>query len=205
MRIPATSRLEFRLFDAADAPLLFELDQDELVMKYINGGHPSSWPDILNRMVPRMNAYRDASLGYGLYGVFARSDANTNQDRQVATSPAYLGWILVRPMNFFTTGAEHTNLELGWRFKRSCWGQGIASEAATAVTRAVVQQRQNVCPAITHVSAIALPDNHASIAVMKKLGMQYVSRYLHKDPLGTVDVVLYQMPTTTFLSPVSTD
>jgi RimJ/RimL family protein N-acetyltransferase len=43
-------------------------------------------------------------------------------------------------------------------------------------------------------SAIAVKDNLASIAVMKKLGMQYIKTYSHTDsPLGDVDVVLYRI------------
>lgn len=203
MHIPATLRLDFRLLTADDANLLFEVDQDELVMKYINGGARSSWQDIKQRMLPRMNAYRDAELGYGIYGVFANSPAAPWLAHSSA-HPQYLGWVLVRPMNFFTSGAEHHNLELGWRFKRACWGHGIASEAAATIANDVVRQRQQLAnarpsqaPAVTHLSAIALPDNHASIGVMKKLGMHYVKRYIHQDPLGDYDVVLYQMGCTT--------
>lgn len=204
MQIPATPRLRFQLMSAADANLLFDVDQDEQVMLYINGGHKSSWQDIEQRMVPRMNAYRDPQLGYGIYAVFATQALPSKHSgdpampeplsAQHSAADSYLGWILVRPMNFFTTGAEHDNLELGWRFKRHCWGLGIASEAAAAVANSVVAQRAQLT-SITPVqalSAIALPDNQASIGVMKKLGMQYVKRYIHQDPLGDYDVVLYQ-------------
>lgn len=207
MQIPATSRLRFQLMSDADANLLFDIDQDEQVMLYINGGHKSSWQDIEQRMLPRMNAYRNPLLGYGIYAVFAtqalpaavmlnESELPTAVQEPVhdIAEGTYLGWILVRPMNFFTTGAEHDNLELGWRFRRHCWGLGIASEAAAAVANSVVAQRAQLASAlpIRALSAIALPDNQASIGVMKKLGMQYVKRYIHQDPLGDYDVVLYR-------------
>lgn len=192
MHIPASTRLRFQLMSAHDTALLHEVDQDEQVMRYINGGQKSSWQDIEQRMLPRMNAYRDPALGYGIYAVFNQQPLQTPAGDVIAAD-TYLGWILVRPMNFFTTGAEPDNLELGWRFKRECWGLGIASEAAATIAHSVVQQRALLptAPAVTSLSAIALPDNHASIAVMKKLGMQYVSRYIHRDPLGDYDVVLY--------------
>jgi RimJ/RimL family protein N-acetyltransferase len=47
---------------------------------------------------------------------------------------------------------------------------------------------------VTHVSALAVADNLASIAVMKKIGMTFVKAYLHKDPIGDFDAVHYQMP-----------
>lgn len=186
MQIPASNRLTFRLMDDHDADLLFTLDQDPAVMQYINGGVPSSHTDITERMLPRMNAYRDAAKGYGIYAVFSRL-ALTLTDGTALPADTYLGWVLVRPMNFFTTGAEPDNLELGWRFFRRYWQQGFASEAAAAVSAVLAQQ-----PQIRFLSAIALPANTGSVAVMQKLGMQYVKRYIHRDPLGDYDVVLYR-------------
>ncbi len=188
MQIPASRRLTFRLLDKQDAELLFRLDQDPAVMQYINGGVPSSMQDIVQRMLPRMQAYRDPVKGFGIYGVFAREALMLTSGQQLAKGD-YLGWVLVRPMNFFTTGAEPDDLELGWRFFRHCWRQGIASEAAATVAAVVAKQ-----PGIARLSAIALPDNHGSVAVMQKLGMSYVKRYIHRDPLGDYDVVLYSKP-----------
>lgn len=185
MQIPASARLSFRLMDDNDAELLFDLDQDPAVMQYINGGVPSTARDIEQRMLPRMNAYRNVEQGYGIYAVFSRIPL-TLTDGSAIPADEYLGWVLVRPMNFFTTGAEPDNLELGWRFFQRYWRQGFASEAAAAIGAVMAQQ-----PAVQFLSAIALPDNRGSVAVMQKLGMQYVKRYIHRDPLGDYDVVLY--------------
>jgi hypothetical protein len=35
-----------------------------------------------------------------------------------------LGWVLVRPMHFFSENPEFNNWELGWRFKQATWGRG---------------------------------------------------------------------------------
>lgn len=185
MQIMPSQRLYYRLMDDADAALLFELDQDTEVMKYINGGIKSSKTDIMERMLPRMNAYRDPAKGYGIYAVFTR-ERQTLRDGTVLPADSFIGWILVRPMYFFTTGAVAEDLELGWRFKRCCWRHGFAYEAAAALCEAAAHW-----PGVTHLSAIALPDNAGSIAVMQKLGMHYVRRYLHRDPLGDFDVVHY--------------
>ena len=42
LQIPASTRLQYRLLDAHDSELLFELDQDEAVMRFINGGRKTS-------------------------------------------------------------------------------------------------------------------------------------------------------------------
>ena len=180
VQISDSARLSFRLLDQHDGALLFELDQDEAVMKYINGGRRSSMADINDRMLPRMMAYRNPAKGWGLWQVCQKATAQT-------PTATYLGWVLVRPMGFFSTTPKLDNLELGWRFKQACWGQGFASEAALAVLTELAKQ-----PGIRSFSAIAVPDNQASIAVMKKLGMQFVRQGLHADPTGDIEAVFYQ-------------
>lgn len=181
LNIPSSYRLSFQLLSEHDAPLLFEVDQDEEVMRYINGGSCTSMQTIIEVMLPRMAKYRDPATGYGIWQVRRQSDNS------------YLGWVLIRPMGFNTATPSSDDIEIGWRFKRAHWGQGYASEAAQAVAKAVLAQNQHV----KYLSAIAMPANEGSIGVMRKLGMQFIKRYLHKDALGDVDVVLYRLVTTT--------
>lgn len=91
-------------------------------------------------------------------------------------------------MGFNSKTPSTDDIELGWRFKREYWGRGYASEAAAAVADAVLAKNQNV----QFLSAIAMPDNAGSIGVMRKLGMQFIKRFLHRDALGDVDAVLYR-------------
>nr|WP_281368203.1 GNAT family N-acetyltransferase [Simiduia aestuariiviva] len=160
-----------------DAELLFELDQDPEVMKYINGGSPTSRQDIDNVMIPRMMRYRNPEKGWGIWKVLL------SEDQQ------FIGWILVRPMGFFSETPDWENLELGWRFKRETWGKGYATEAAAAIAAAFSTKAD-----VATLSAIAVPENTASIAVMEKLGMRYLKTDLHRDPLGDAEVVYYAKP-----------
>lgn len=176
LQINATARLHFSLLSEQDAQLLFEVDQDAEVMRYLNGGTLTSMQTIVDVFVPRMLQYRNPALGYGIWQV-RRSDDNV-----------YLGWVLIRPMGFNTANPSTDDIELGWRFKREYWGMGYASEAAKAVAEAVLSQN----PKVQFISAIAMPDNAGSIGVMRKLGMQFVKRFLHRDALGDVDAVLYR-------------
>lgn len=173
--IGKSARCWFRQLDQQDAELLLALDTDPAVMKYINGGVPASRESIEQVSIPRLLAYHNPERGWGLWGVFLTAD-----DR-------FIGWVLARPMHFFSDQPRLHELELGWRFLREYWGQGYATEAA----RHLMHHLQ--LSGYRHFSAIALPDNQGSIAIMKKIGMTFVARELHKDPLGDAVVDYYSM------------
>ncbi|MGH7435507.1 MAG: GNAT family N-acetyltransferase, partial [Polyangiaceae bacterium] len=61
-------------------------------------------------------------------------------------------------------------IELGWNTFRAYWGQGIATEAATAVVRYVFDVRRE-----RRVTALIDPPNTASIRVATHLGMSFES------------------------------
>jgi RimJ/RimL family protein N-acetyltransferase len=162
--------------DESNTQDLFELDQDPEVMKYINGGTPSTMLDIENKLLPRMASYTNQDKGWGIW--------KTN-DLQ---SKVYIGWILVRPMNFFSDNPQFNDLELGWRFKQESWGKGYATEAAKHIMHALIKNKS-----ASQFSAIVETENTASIGIMKKLGMQFIKHDLHKDPLGDIYVDYYSL------------
>ncbi|WP_100655600.1 GNAT family N-acetyltransferase [Alteromonas flava] len=179
MTIPPSARLSFRLLDPAsadDIECLYALDQDPQVMHFINGGIATSRQQLQEVMLPRLASYTNPDKGWGMWGVFERA------------SKAFIGWILVRPMHFFSAEPQWQNLELGWRFMQPYWGRGYATEAAAQV---MAQLQKNTDVQVF--SAIAVAENTASIAIMKKLGMQYLSSGLHRDPLGDMQVETYQL------------
>jgi RimJ/RimL family protein N-acetyltransferase len=167
MNIQNSKRLAFKMMTLGDADLLYEVDQDPLVMKYLNDSKPTPMEEIQNVFVPRLKQYLNEEKGWGIWKV-------TNIETQ-----EYLGWLLARPMDFFSDKPQLDNLELGWRFKSRTWGQGFASEAAKHLMLCISQQTQ-----IKRFCAIAVPNNKPSIRVMQKIGMRYVRTYLHHDPLG---------------------
>ncbi len=181
MHVADSPRLSFRLFGQNDGELLWQLDQDPEVMAFISAGKINTMDDINHIFLPRMAKYTNAERGWGIWQV---SDKK-NQE--------YLGWILVRPMNFFSEDAALKeaglkDIELGWRFFKKSWGKGYATEAAIAIKNALASQTR-----INFVSAIAVEDNLGSIKIMKKMGMNFIKKTLHKDPLGDMDVVHYQL------------
>lgn len=176
MQIQDSARLSYRLFNENDGEELFQLDQDPLVMKYINGGQITSREDIEQRFLPRVKYFSNPDTGWGLWRV------------SVTQSGEFIGWVLVRPMEFFSDQPQLDDLEVGWRFMQSSWGKGHATEAAKAVCTAIVANDE-----VTKLSAIAMEGNVASIGIMKKLGMKFLKKALHEGPNGEEEVVFYQM------------
>ena len=170
MQIPDSERLRYRFLTADDTDLFFDLDQDPEVMRFINGGKPSTQEHIIEWYVPRLAAYANKEQGWGLWGSFLRE------------TDEYLGWTLVRPVGFFAETSfprDERNLEIGWRLFQSAWGHGYATEAADAVMGQL--KANDLCD---HVTAIAVAENLASVGVMKKLGMTLLREERLKSPLA---------------------
>jgi RimJ/RimL family protein N-acetyltransferase len=75
--------------------------------------------------------------------------------------PGFLGQCALNPPQQF--GAT----ELSWRLVRASWGQGVASEAVSAMLRHAVDELQ-----IGPVVALIHPDNKASRRVAEKVGLR---------------------------------
>ena len=174
MKIEPSSRLSYAMMSVADADLFYQLDQDEEVMRYINGGIKTSREHLNTVLLPRLESYRNVDEGWGLWKV------------SITSNNEFIGWILVRPMNFFSDSPELDNLELGWRFSRKSWGKGFATEAASSFKEAIVKENK-----VSKISAIAIKENIASINIMEKMGMIYLKTALHEAPLGEQEVVYY--------------
>ncbi|WP_371186705.1 GNAT family N-acetyltransferase [Thalassotalea maritima] len=125
--------------------------------------------------MPRLAQYRNPEKGWGVWQV---NDKNAGE---------FIGWILIRPMYFFTDAPAWHDIEIGWRFKQRTWGQGFATEAAKHI-----MQTLTISQDIGYFSAIVDADNLASIGVMKKLGMDYLKTDTHPD-VADATVEFYQV------------
>ena len=176
MKIKASERLNYSLMSEDDAEILWQLDQDKEVMRYINGGVITTREHQKEVLLPRMAAYRNEQKGWGIWKV------------SITQTDEYIGWVLVRPMHFFTEQPEFDNLEIGWRFKRESWGKGYATEAGNSLKQAIISQGTS-----NKISAFAIEGNIASVGIMKKLGLLYVKTDVYKDPLIDNEVVYYEL------------
>jgi RimJ/RimL family protein N-acetyltransferase len=68
---------------------------------------------------------------------------------------------------------------VGYRYCRSAWGRGLATEAATSLVRIALTD-----PATTAVVACALAGNAGSLRVLEKLGLERVGEVMLSETNG---------------------
>lgn len=77
-------------------------------------------------------------------------------------------------------------VEVAWRLHREHWGKGYATEGARAAMQFAFSQLD-----LPEVVAFTVPENLRSLAVMRRLGMQYSGEFDH--PAGGIPHVLYKV------------
>jgi RimJ/RimL family protein N-acetyltransferase len=146
--IRRTDRLELREFRVDDLDELAAMVADEEQMTFYprpkTRNEASAWID------RNLDLYRE--LGFGFWLVAFR-----------ATS-SFLGYCGIRPLAL--DGASE--IEIGWHTKKTSWGRGIATEAATAARDLAFGRFQ-----VQRLVAIIHPDHVASRRVAEKIGMRY--------------------------------
>jgi RimJ/RimL family protein N-acetyltransferase len=161
-----TSRLVLRRFTEADEDDLVELDSDPEVMRYINGGRPTSREEIRSRVLPVLLAYYER---YEDLGFWAAEEKPTGR---------FLGWFHFRPHK---NGPRDGEIELGYRLRKSAWGKGYATEGSRALIRTGFTES-----GVQRVVAETMAVNVGSRRVMEKAGLTLV-RTFHRDGLDAVE------------------
>jgi len=146
----ATDRLLLRRWTTADLAPFAALNADPTVMEFFPSTMSSAESDAF--WFDRISKHFDEH-GYGLWAA-ERTD-----------SQEFIGFV---GLMWQTFDAEFTPaLEVGWRLARGHWGQGFATEAATAAL-AFGFRDAGVDEIVSMTSVL----NVRSIAVMKRLGMR---------------------------------
>ncbi len=146
-----TDRLILRRFTEADVDHLFALDNDPEVMRYINGGTPTPREVIETQILPGFMRYDEQRPTFGFWAV----DAKRNGE--------FLGWLCFRPKS-----ENLHEVVLGYRFLRTAWGNGYATEGARAIINKGFTEL-----GVQRVVATTYEENVASRRVMEKLGMVF--------------------------------
>lgn len=144
-----TERLVLRHFTMADAPLIYELNKDADVVRYTGDpikDIPHAEQVLTNTILPQYSLYN-----YGRWAVHEKSTG------------LFIGWcgLKYRP--------ERQEIDLGYRFKKTAWGKGYATEAAVACIKYGFEKLD-----LKRIVGRAVPENKASLSVLEKCGMQYI-------------------------------
>jgi RimJ/RimL family protein N-acetyltransferase len=154
-----TERLILRRFTADDVDDLVELDSDPEVVFHITGGVTTPRDEVETDILPWFLAYYERGDAYGFWAAIERS---TGQ---------FLGWFHFRPGE----GHPDDEPELGYRLRRSAWGNGYATEGSRALIDRGFRQF-----GVRRVVAETMVVHGASRRVMEKAGMTVARRY-HQD------------------------
>jgi RimJ/RimL family protein N-acetyltransferase len=147
-----TPRLALRQFTEDDVDNLFDLNSDPEVMRYLTGGRPTPREEIRDQIIPFHLA------------VYDRLDRLGTWAAESATGE-FLGWFHFRPGR----GTDITNIDLGYRLRRSVWNKGYATEGSRALI-----DLGFTGPGVERVFAHTMTVNIASRRVMEKSGLTLV-------------------------------
>jgi RimJ/RimL family protein N-acetyltransferase len=153
-----------------EADLLFQLDGDPDVMKYITLGIPRTMNEVIKESMPRiLNSYQDKS-GFGIFAAY------------LINSEKYIGWFQFEKDKEFDD-----SIEIGWRLKKQYWGNGYATEVATLLCKLGKKMGKTIV-------ARAMIENLASIRVMEKAGLKFEKEFWGDyDPHSGSPDVLYKI------------
>jgi RimJ/RimL family protein N-acetyltransferase len=159
-----TSRLALRQFTEDDVGNLFDLNSDPEVMRYLTGGRPTPREEIRDQIIPFHLA------------VYERFDRLGTWAAESTVTGEFLGWFHLRPGH----GNDITNIELGYRLRRSVWDKGYATEGS----RALIDMGLTGL-GVERVFAHTMTVNTASRRVMEKCGL----RLVHTTSFEGADVI----------------
>ncbi|MFY1577118.1 GNAT family N-acetyltransferase [Verrucosispora sp. WMMD703] len=159
MRTIASDRLLLRPWHEEDADFLLDLESRWEVVRFLG-----TRPTLLNSREDALASIaRRRAIDDPIHGIWAITTAT---DRRL------VGNLLLKPIPLSAgepTGRP-TDVEIGWHLHPDAWGHGYATEAAAAVLDDAFER------GLTRAIAVTKPDNHASQAVCRRLGMTRLGR-----------------------------
>ena len=142
-----TLRLDMRDFTAGDSDDLWRLNTDPRVMRYIGDGKPvdqARHAQIMRRVIGYPAFYPDLGFWY-----------TTRRD-----TGAFIGWFTLKYCG------RSADVETGYMLLPDAWGQGFATEGASAMVRYGFDDLS-----LDRIIGVTHPDNVASQNVLQKAGL----------------------------------
>ena len=160
-----TSRLLLKPLNQSSVEEIFSMHSDAEVMKFI--GPPSGLDEAKSFFEKYVKMYAPGS-GMGIFPAY------------LMENDVFIGWFLLKPLS----NNPENQVEIGWRLKKEYWGNGFATEGAKELLQHAFANLK-----LEKIISVTVPENLASIAVMKKIGMDYVKNMMHAN----LDHVLYEI------------
>lgn len=161
-----TNRLILRPAVLEDAHYLVHLNSDPDVIRYTGDEKFQSQLEAQNlirdKLIPHYYKYK-----MGRFMTFLKDGT-------------FVGWC---GLKYFP---ENDEVDLGYRFIRSHWGQGFATEASNTCIHYGFNELK-----LKKIIAKVMPENIASIKVMQKLGMTF--RGYLRDPTDPQSFIVYEL------------
>jgi len=150
-----------RQFTENDTDNLFNLNSDPEVMRYLTAGRPTPREEIRDLIIPFLLA---AYQRLDRLGTWAAESTGTGE---------FLGWFHFRP----GPDGDVTNIDLGYRLRKSAWHQGYATEGSRALIGLGFTDL-GVGRVFAHTMAV----NSASRHVLEKCGLTLVRTAAYEGP-----------------------
>jgi len=158
-----SERLLFRQFTLADADLLYELNSDPEVTKFVHEP-PTTKENAIAILKDIILPQYELKLGRWAV--------------HLKYTYEFIGWAGLKYLS------ERDEVDLGYRFRKQYWRQGLATEAAgTCISYGFVHLDLERIIAKTHVQ------NTASTRVMQKCGMKFIK----EDVVDGTPVKIYEI------------
>ena len=151
MTVIETPRLCLREFEPDDAESLYRLNLDPKVIEF-TGDLPFESVKAAGTFLENYRHYRQ--YGFGRWAVIQKSNGE------------FLGWCGLK----FTPGPDEC--DIGFRFFRSVWNRGFATESATACI-----QHGFDSLGLARIVGRAMKENLASVAVLRKTGLKFLKEF----------------------------
>lgn len=153
-----TSRFRLREMEAGDLEILFRLDSDPVVHRYL-GNHPVTSRDEITGMILYVRK-QYAENGFGRWMV------------EVKATGECAGWAGLKRVHDNVNNRTGF-VDLGYRLLPEFWGQGIATECSAVSLDYGFNSLH-----LTEISAAAHVQNDASNHILRKLGFQKAGTFL---------------------------
>lgn len=144
--IVETERLLLRQFVMDDAETVFGIHSDPEVLRYTGDTAPADVEEIRRMLAERPMADYER-YGFGRWACVLKATGELIGGAGLKYLP------------------ELCEVDLGYRLRRDCWGQGLATEAASACLEYGFRSLR-----LPRIIGLVEPENRASIRVLEKTG-----------------------------------